>query len=261
MVRALVSGVIVAVILGWLGVFITARKLSFIGDGLAHSSLAGIALALLLGWAPIPTAVVASAAIAAFIYFLEKKARISGDMAIAIMFTTGMAIGVTLLNFYQGYQPELISYLFGNILTVNNADLANIVIFGIIILALLAIYHKKILFTTFDAVGAYLSGLRPWFYDLLLYVTTAVAIVLSIKLIGIILVSALLVTPSAIAKLFSKSFTGFTVMAIALAVVIVAVGLILSYYLNLPSGAAIVLTGTVLFLSCLGLKHAGKLLS
>lgn len=248
MVRALISGAIVSVILGWLGVFITVRKMSFIGDGLAHSSLAGIALALLLGWAPIPTAVIASVLIAALIYFLEKKTKISGDMAIAIMFTTGMAIGVILLNFYQGYQPELISFLFGNILTVNQSDLLNIAFFGILIIAVLAVFHKKILFSTFDPVGAFLSGLRPWFHDLLLYIMTAVVVVLSIKLIGIILVSALLVTPSAIAKLFAGTFRMFTFLAVVFSLAIVIVGLILSYYLDLPSGATIVLVGTSLFL-------------
>ncbi|MFH2018879.1 MAG: metal ABC transporter permease, partial [bacterium] len=108
MVRALVSGIFVAVLLGWLGTFVVTRKMSLIGDGIAHASLAGIAMALLLGWAPIPVAVILSIFIASFIYLLEKKTKISSDMAIAVMFTTGMAIGIILLHFYQGYQPELV---------------------------------------------------------------------------------------------------------------------------------------------------------
>lgn len=248
MMRALVSGIFVAVLLGWLGTFVVTRKMSLIGDGIAHASLAGIALALLLGWAPIPVATILSMFIAAFIYFLEKKTKISSDMAIALMFTTGMAVGIILLHFYQGYQPELVSYLFGNILTINTYDLWNIVVIGTIILFLLFIFYRKILFSTFDPVGAYLSGIKPWIYDLILYVSTAVAIVLSIKLIGIILVSALLVTPSAIAKLFSKSFKHFTVLAIVISIIIIFIGLMLSYSLDLPSGAVIVLTGTSLFL-------------
>ena len=248
MIRALVSGIFIAVLLGWLGVFIVTRKMSFIGDGIAHASLAGIAVAILLGWTPIPVAVVFSIIIATSIYMIERKTKISSDMAIAIMFTTSMAIGIILLHFYQGYQPELISYLFGNILFVNNYDLWNIIIFGILIILILFIFHRRILFVTFDPVGAYLSGLNPWFYDLLLYIITAITVVLSIKLLGMILVSALLVTPSAIAKLFAKSFKKFTILTIFFAVLIVLVGLIISYYLNLPSGAVIVLTGTILFL-------------
>ncbi len=248
MVRALLSGVFVAVLLGWLGTFVVTRQMSLIGDGIAHASLAGIAFALLFGWAPIPVAAVLSVFMAAFIYFLEKKTKISGDMAIAVMFTTGMAVGIILLHFYQGYQPELVSYLFGNILTVNTYDLWNIIVVGAVILLCLFIFYRKILFSTFDPTGAYLSGIKPWVYDLLLYIFTAVAIVLSIKIIGIVLVSALLVTPSAIAKLFAKSFRHFTVLAILISMIVVISGLVISYLLDWPSGAVIVLTGTLLFL-------------
>lgn len=249
MIRAFVSGIFIGALLGWLGTFIVARKMSLFGDGIAHASLAGIALALLLGWAPIPVAVVFAALVACLIYFLEKKTKISGDTAIALMFTAGMAIGIVLLSFYQGYSPELMSYLFGNILTVNVSDLWNIIIIGSLIFLCLMIFYRKMLFCAFDSVGAYLSGARPWIYDLMLYVSTAVAVVLSIKLAGIVLVSALLVTPSAIAGLFSKSFKSFTILTIILSVIIVAAGLVISYYFDLPSGAAIVLTGLFAFLS------------
>jgi len=256
MIRALVAGGFISILLGWLGTFIIIRKMSFIGDGIAHASLAGIAIALLLGWATIPTAILWSILIASFIYFLEKKTKISGDMAIAIMFTTGMAIGVILLHFYQGYQPELISYLFGNILTINSFDLFSIIIAAIIILSCLLIFYRRLLFTTLDPTGAYLSGLNPWVYDLVLYIITAVTIILSIKLVGIILVSALLVTPSALGKIFASSFKNFTFITIIFSLIIVISGLIISYYLDLPSGATIILTGTTLF----GLSYLGKYL-
>lgn len=254
MIRAMVSGVFIAILLGWLGVFVVTRRMSLIGDGIAHASLAGIALALLLGWAPIPVAIVSSIIIASLIYFLEKKTKISSDMAIAMIFSTGMAIGIIILHFYQGYQPELISYLFGNILTINSFDMWNILITGLIILVFLATFYRKILFSTFDPIGAYLTGIKPWIYDLALYISVAIAIILSIKLVGIILVSALLVTPSAIAKLFAKSFKSLIVMAVLLSALIVFVGLIFSFYLDLPSGATIVLSGTVLFVVCYALK-------
>jgi zinc transport system permease protein len=256
--RALAAGAVVSLMLGWLGVFVTVRKMSFIGDGLAHSSLAGIALAILLGWAPLPTAVASSVIIAGLIYFFEKKTRISADSAIAVMFTTGMAIGVVLLNFYQGYQPELVSYLFGNILTVNNSDLLTIALFGSFILSVLAVFHKKMLFSTVDPEGAYLSGLRPWVYDLLLYIMTAVAVVLSIKLVGIVLVSALLVTPSAIARQYAGNFKMFTAATAMTSFIIVIFGLILSFYLDLPSGAAIVLFGSLIFFVGSGIRFFVK---
>lgn len=249
MLRAFIAGGAVSLVLGWLGTFVVTRKMSFIGDGLAHASLAGIALALLLGWAPLPTAIVLAALIAALIYFLEKKTAVSSDMAIAIMFTTGMAAGIILLHYYQGYQPELISYLFGNILTITPADLKFIIGVSLLILGALLIFYRRLLFATLDPIGARLTGNHPWIYDLLLYVMAAVAIILSIKLVGIILVSALLVTPSAIARLFARSFRHFTILAVILAVLIVYIGLIASYYLDWPSGATIILIGTLFFLS------------
>lgn len=248
MVRALIAGVSAAVLLGWLGTFVTVRKMSLIGDGIAHSSLAGIALAVLFGWAPLPVGIIFSIIVAVIIYLLEKKTKISGDMALALMFTTAMALGVILLHYYEGYQPELMSYLFGNILTISNFDLWNILFIGAIILFWNLYFYQKILFSTFDPVGAHMALGRPWIYDLILYISTAVSIVLSIKLVGIILVSALLVTPSAIAKLFAKSFKNFVILAVIFSVAIVLVGLILSYLLDWPSGAVIVLVGTLVFI-------------
>lgn len=248
MLRALYSGLMIAIVLGWLGTFVIVRKLSFIGEGIAHASLIGIAGALLLSLAPLPTTIISTILIAIAIYFLEKKTKISGDMAIAIVFTTCLAVGIVLLNFYQGYQPELISYLFGNILTINDSDVLTIFSFSLVIIFILSLFYKKFLFTTLDPIGAKLAGLRVQFYDLLLYIILAIAIVLSIKMLGIVLVSALLVTPSASARLLAKSFKSFIILSTIVATFTVITGLVLSYYLNLPSGAIIVLTGTIFFL-------------
>ncbi len=247
MLRALYSGLMVAIVLGWLGTFVIVRKLSFIGEGIAHASLVGIAGALLLSFSPLPVTIISTIFIAIGIYFLEKKTNISGDMAIAIVFTSCLALGIILLNFYQGYQPELISYLFGNILTISQFDVVNILIFSILIILILSLLHKQFLFTTLDPIGAKLAGLRTDLYDLLLYVILAVAIVLSIKIVGIVLVSALLVTPSASARLMAQSFKSFIAFSVILSLLIVFLGLALSYYLDLPSGATIVLTGTSFF--------------
>lgn len=248
MLRAILAGIFSALLLGSLGVFATTRKMSFMGDGVAHASLAGIALAILLGWAPIPVAILFAVFIAIFIYILEKRTNISADMAIAIIFTGGMALGILFLSFYQGYQPELMSYLFGNILTISNYDLLVIIIVSVLILSLLVIFYRKILFSTFDAVGAYLSGIKVWLYDIFLYVAIAIAVIISIKLVGIVLVSALLVLPSAIAKIFSRTFKQLMIMASSFSLIILISGLIISYYFDLPSGATIVLIGILFFI-------------
>lgn len=248
MIRAFLAGGMAALVLGWLGTFVVTKKMSFIGDGLAHASLAGIALAVLVSWAPLPTAMIMAVIIAIIIYFLEKKAGISGDMAIAIMFTTGMALGIILLHYYQGYQPELISYLFGNILSISSFDLYIIIAVGTLILLLLTILYRPLLFVVLDPIGAHLAGYKTWIYDLLLYIMAAVAIILSIKLVGIVLVSALLVTPSAISRLLATSFRNFSLLAVIFALFIIFIGLIASYYLDWPSGATIILTGSLIFL-------------
>ncbi|MDD2354366.1 MAG: metal ABC transporter permease [Patescibacteria group bacterium] len=248
MIRAIAAGSAVALVLGYLGTFIVTRRLSFIGDGLAHASLLGVALAILLGFAPLPTAMLTAVVLAILIYYLERRTNLSGDMAIAIIFTSGMALGLILLHFYSGYQPELMSYLFGNILAISRWDLISIISASVIIITFLTIFFRRFLFATFDPVGAYLAGKKPWLYDLLLYIMTAVAIIAGIKLVGIILVSALLVIPSAISRLYTKSFVNFILLTILLSFLIINSGLILSYYLDLPSGATIVLTGSILFM-------------
>lgn len=252
MQRAILAGLFSAAILGYLGTFITTRKMSFLGDGIAHASLAGVAAALLFGWSPMPVAILTAIIIAILIYLLEKKAKVSSDSAIGVIFTTGMALGIIILNFYQGYQPELISYLFGNILTINQVDLFTIILVSLGILFTFFFSYRQLVFVTFDREGAYLSGIKPWKYDLLLYVVSAIAIVLSIKLVGIILVSALLVMPSTISKLFAHSFKTFVLWAVIIAIILVEGGLFLSYLFDLPSGATIIIFGAIfLFVSYL----------
>lgn len=248
MQRALLSGVIISLVLGWLGTFIVSRKMSFIGDGIAHASLGGIALALLLGWAPLPTALVLGVILAFVLFFLERKTNVSQDMAIGLMFTTSMAVGIILMHFHNGYQPELVSYLFGNILAINTADVWIIGAIGLGVLILLSIFNRQLTFITFDKDGAYLSGISPARYDLALYIIAALAIIASVKLVGIILVSALIITPSATAKIIAPSFFLFQKIAIGCAFIMTMAGLILSYYLDLPSGALIILTGSAMFI-------------
>lgn len=258
MQRALVAGIFSAGLLGWLGAFITTRKMSFLGDGIAHASLAGVAIALFFGWAPIPITVLFAVIIAIFIYFLENKAGISSDSAIGIIFTTSMALGIIILNFYQGYQPELVSYLFGNILTINQSNLITIILFSLLIFLFLFINYRKMTFITFDRNGAYLSGISLWKQDLLLYIVSSIAIVLSVKLVGIVLVSALLIIPSSISRIFAKSFKTFIIYSFIYSIILVFFGLIISYFLNLPSGATIIIFSALIFAIMSALKKMLK---
>lgn len=253
MQRALIAGFISAVVLGWLGVFIVARRMSFFGDGIAHASLSGVALAILLGWAPIPVALAVAVIFGVAVFILEWKFDLSNDAAIGILFAFGMALGVLLLSFTKGFQPELVSFLFGNILAVTSTELWTIAIAGAVVAVILVITRRKIAFITFDEEGAWLSGLSPSRYILLLYILTSVSVVLSIRLIGIILTSALIILPSATGRLWARSLKTLEALAILSAIASVIAGLIASVVWNIPSGASIILTATAIFaVSALG---------
>ncbi len=258
MQRALIGGAIISLILGWLGTFLVSRKMSFIGDGIAHASLGGIAFAIIAGFAPLPTALLFGVLLAVILFFIEKKTNLSQDTAIGFMFTTSMAVGIILMHFHEGYQPELMSYLFGNILAINTSDVWTIGGIGLMVFILLSTFNRQLTFITFDKDGAYLSGISPARYDLALYILSALAIIASVKLVGIILVSALIITPSAVAKLIAPSFFSFQKIAMVIAFIMSIAGLILSYYLDLPSGALIILVGTAVFILISFIKRMSK---
>ncbi len=247
MQRALIAGAVSAVMLGWIGIFVMARRMSFFGDGVAHASLAGIALAILIGWTPIPVALATAVAFAVLIFFIEQKLKLSNDVAIGILFAFGMALGVFLLSFTRGFQPELISFLFGNILAVTETDLWTILTIGAAIVAILALARKKLAFVTFDEEGAYLSGISPERYILLLYILTSVSIIASIRLVGIILTSALLILPGATGRFWVRSLKPLEIVSVIIATVTVALGLVASVVWNTPSGATVILAGTAIF--------------
>ena len=234
MQRAFLAGGICAILLGCLGVYVVSRKMSFIGDGLAHASLAGVALALLVGWAPVPVAMVVSVILAVLIFVMERKVGLSSDMAIGIVFTSGMAMGVVLMHFYTGFQPELIGFLFGNILAVSTSDVIFTAVVGSLILMILVACSRKLALVTLDPEGAWLSGIHPDRYILLLYICLALTIVVSIQLVGIILVSALLIMPAAISKRYATSFVRFQMYALIAALAIVIFGLIAGALLITP---------------------------
>lgn len=258
MQRALLAGVILAVLLAFLGVFATLKRMSFLGDGLAHASLAGVALGILVGINPLWAALGVSVLAVIAIYFLERKTNISSDAIIGLIFTSGMALGVILLGLKQGFQPDLISFLFGNILTINPADIFLIVLFSIIIIGFLIIAYKPLALLIIDRESASLIRNNINIVEFLFYVFLAIAIVLGIKMLGIILISALLIIPPSIAKLFSVSFKSLIINSVLISELVVILGLILSYFLDLPSGAIIILVGMVIFFITVVFKSAMK---
>lgn len=245
--RALVAGIIVAALLAALGAFVVMRNMAFFGDGIAHASLAGIAIGILTGIAPLPIAMLYAVAVALLIYTLERSTRLSSDTIIGILFTASMALGVVLMSTIPGFQPELLSYLFGNILTIQTSDVYLIGGIATLILVWLLGWHRQLTYATLDPDHATLAGINTQLHSILFYIALAVSVVLGVKILGIILVSALLIIPAATSSLLTKSFYTFLWVAIVLSMCTVLIGLLLSFELNAPSGATIILTSTALF--------------
>jgi ABC-type Mn2+/Zn2+ transport system permease subunit len=248
MQRALIAGILLALLLAVIGIFVILKKMAFFGDGIAHASLAGIAIALLAGTNPLLVAIIYSVLIAIVIYFIERKTNLSSDTIIGIFFTASMSFGVILMSYQDGYQPELVSFLFGNILAIKSIELFYIAGFTILLLAYYLIFFRKIALVTFDREMAYISGVNATAIELVMYVSLAIAVVLGVKILGIVLVSALLIIPPSIAKTTSQSFKSLIFTSIVISEVITILGIFLSYHFNWPTGATIVLTGTMFFI-------------
>jgi zinc transport system permease protein len=247
MLRALAVGALLAALLASLGIFVTLRRMAFFSDGIAHASLAGIAIAVLAGLAPLPVAIAWAAVIALIIWKLERDTRLPSDTIIGIFFTASMALGVVLMSFTQGYQPELVSYLFGSILAIRDADVVVTSLIAAVIMAWIIASFRQLTYLSLAHESAVVSGIRADLQTATLYVALAVSTVLGVKVLGIVLVSALLVLPAAASRMLTSTFKEFFVGAIMLSELMMLAGLATSFALDLPSGATVILVGTAVF--------------
>lgn len=247
MQRAFITGMILGFMLAALGVLATLRKMAFFGEGVAHASLAGIAIAVLTGLAPIPVAIIWAIIVAILIFFLEEETKLSSDTSIGILFTTSMAAGVVLMNFSEGFQPELLSFLFGNILTITQIDVWLIAIAAVVIITWFFTFLRPLTLMSLSEETAQVKGIHVKTQKLLFYLALAIATVLGVKILGIILVSALIILPPSIARLYTNSFKSYVFNSIISAEMMIIIGLTGSYLLDVPSGASIVIAGATLF--------------
>lgn len=245
--RALLTGGVLGVTCAVLGVFVVLRRMAFIGVGISHAALGGVAVGLLLGAPPVIAAGVFSVGVAWVIGWLTRKGEVSEDTAIGVFFPTAMALGVALISLSQTYRQDLLGYLFGNILSVGPEDLWLLLGLAGISLGILALFFKEFLFLGVDEEAARAAGLPAAFLSYLLLTILAITIVASMKLVGIILVSAFLVVPAATGQALGQSVAGMVFFSVASALVSVFAGLWLSWLWNLPSGASVVLFAAALF--------------
>ncbi len=256
-VRALAASALVGAVCAVVGTYVVLRGVAFIGDAIAHAGFPGIVIAYMLGWPLYIGATGAAVATALAIGVVTRRAGIRQDTAIGVLFAGSFALGVFLFSMIQGYVADLFSFLFGNVLAISTTDLVALSALGLGVLAAVAVLWKELLYTTFDPLGAAASGIRTDWLELLFLTLVAITIVVSLQAVGIILVVAMLVTPAATAQLVTVRFTRLMLTAAAIGVASAVVGLYVSYWLDVASGATIVLVQTGTFLATLALGPRG----
>jgi ABC-type Mn2+/Zn2+ transport system permease subunit len=252
MVRGMLAALMVGVVCATVGTYIVLRGMAFLGDALAHAILPGVAIGYLLGngarqplfWWALGAAVLTSLGIGA----VSKGARLREDTAIGVVFAGMFALGIALISTVRSYTVDLAHFLFGDILGVSNTDLLLVAIIGGLIVLLVLTFYKEFLVLSFDPLLAVTLRLPVCLLDYLLLVLIAMAIVVSLQTVGVALMVAILVTPAAAAYLLTRRLPVMMLLAVIIASFSGVVGLYLSYYIGVASGAAIALTSTVVFL-------------
>jgi len=256
MQRAVVGGLLVGAVCALIGTYVVLRGLAFVGDALSHAAFPGVVIAYLLHANIYLGALLFALITALGIGLVSRRARMSYDAAIGILFAGAFALGVVLMSTIRGYTVDLFGFLFGNILAISGRDLWLMAGLGGLVMLTIALCYKELLLVSFDptvaaAMGYPVQGLNYLFLGLI-----AVTIVLSIQAVGIILVVALLVTPPSTAYLLTERFRPMMLWSVALAALASILGLYLSFYLNVASGASIVLVSTCLFFVVLACRRA-----
>jgi zinc transport system permease protein len=245
---AFAAGAVVGVLAPVVGFFLVQRQLSLIGDGIGHVAFAGVAAGYLIGVSPVWTALVAAIVGAAAVEWLRSRRKAAGDQALALVFYTGIAGGVVLISAAGALNANLFAYLFGSILTVTRTELVRIALLGLGSLVLVAVLLRSLLAVAIDEEGARVSGLPvPWLNGAV-SMLAALTIGISMRIVGILLIAALMVLPVIAAQRVAWSLRSTMGISVALGLASVLTGLTVSYYANLPPGGTIVLTATGLFL-------------
>jgi zinc transport system permease protein len=241
--NALAAGLLAAVACGVVGVYVVVKRIVFISGGIAHTSFGGIGLGYFLGMNPIIGALVFALGAGLTIGFVTRRTRLPEDTAIGVLWAMGMALGVVFIGLTPGYAPDLMSYLFGNILTVASSDLVLMLALNGVIIGVVLTLYKEYLVVSFDEEYATAIGMPVEKLWLVLLGMIALTVVILIRVVGMILVIALLTFPAAMARQFTHNMKTMMALSVALGALFTVGGLAISYVLGLPSGATIILLG------------------
>ena len=248
MQRALVAAVLVGLTAPAVGTYLVQRRLSLIGDGIGHIALTGVALGFLLGTAPVLTAVVVATLGAIAVELIMAHGRARGDVALALLFYGGIAAGVLLISLSPGGNSStLLAYLFGSLTSVSASDVAVIAALTVVVLGVTLGLRRQLFAVSQDPEYARIAGLRVQLLTIALAVLTAVTVTMAMRVVGVLMISALMVVPVATAEQLATSFKATWFGAVAIGVFVSIVGLIGSFYLDVPSGPTIVVGAILLF--------------
>jgi manganese/iron transport system permease protein len=248
LLRGFVAAIMIGIICAVVGTFVVLKGLAFIGDALAHIAFTGIVVAFLVGFSFYLGALAAAIIAALGIGTVSQRTGVSTDTSIGIFFSGVFALGIVLMSIgIQTYTIDLFSYLFGDILSVRRDDLISILILGGIVLAVIVVFYKELLFVSFDPVVAESAGLPAKWLQMLLLILLSITVVVSVQAVGVVLVVAMIVTPSATAYLLTDRFGVMMALGAVFGALSAIGGFYLSYYADVPSGGAIVLVATAFF--------------
>jgi zinc transport system permease protein len=254
MQRAIVSGIAISLMCSVIGLFLVLRKQSLFGDALAHAAFGGIAAGLYLGVYPLWTAFVVSVSSALALTKIKQKFQISSDATVAILLSSGLAMGVILISLAKGFTVDIFSFLFGSILLVSLQNILLILGLCGTILVIILLLYRRLVYITFSEEQAKVSGIPVEKMNYLFVVIASIAVVSSMQLVGILLTSSLIVVPNVTAILFSRGFKQTAILSMSFAVFSAVVGIMSSYILNVAPGGMIVLISIIIFGVSLAIK-------
>ena len=256
--RALISGIAVAVTCSVIGLFLVLRKQSLYGDALSHVAFGGIAIGLFSNLYPIWTAFAVSILASLGITKLRESTKISGDSAIAVLLSAGLATGVVLIGLSGGFSLDLYSFLFGSILLISYNDQLMILVISLIVLAIMYKMYRKFMYMAFDEEQAKVSGIDVTKLNYLFITLASVTVIASIRLVGVLLISSLIVIPNITAMMFGKGFKKTLLISNFTSVFCVIGGIMISYVMNLAPGGTIVIISVIIFIAVISIKYSLK---
>ncbi len=254
MIKALITGIFIAISCSLLGVFLVLKNMSLIGDGLVHVSFAAIAIGLLVSDKPlivsIPLVIIASF----LVLLMKEKAKIDADATIGLLSSFSIAVGVIIASMAKGFNIDLFSYLFGSILFISPSEMILSGALAIILLILVLLFYNDLFSITFDENFAKISGIKVRKVNYLLSVLISITIVLGIRIVGTMLISSLIVFPSVSALQIARGFKNTLLYSVLFSVIAIVLGIIFSYILNVPTGALIVVVNAIIFIISLSIR-------